>query len=167
MFVPFEKLPNSARLWIFKGERKFSAEELAIIHNRLQFFTNGWSAHGQPLQTSYLVLEDLFIVLAADETFRPASGCSIDDSVHAIREIGNLIHQDLFRRDLVSFKMGEKIETMKISDLKTAFKEGRWNENTLTFNILAGTKSQLDRAWLVSAKDTWLKRYIATEEVAR
>jgi hypothetical protein len=167
MFVPFETLPNNARLWIFQAERKFSQDELTIISSQLQLFTDSWNAHGQPLQASFQVKEDNFILLAVDESFHQASGCSIDSSVHVIREIGTLIQQDLFRRDLVSFRMGDKIETVKVSNLKTAFKEGIWNENTLTFNTLAGTKGQLENEWLVSAKTTWLNRYIAKEELAR
>lgn len=166
MFVPFETLSNSARLWIFQAESKFSPDELTIISRQLQLFINGWSAHGQPLRASFNILEDRFIFLAVDESLHHASGCSIDDSVHVIREIGNLIHQDLFRRDVVSFKMGDKLETIKVSDLKTAFKEGVWNEKTLTFNTLAGTKGQLENEWLVPAQTTWLKRYIV-KEVAR
>jgi hypothetical protein len=167
MFVPFETLPNTARLWIFQAERKLSPEEITIICNHLQLFTNTWSAHGQPLRASYQLKEDRFILLAVDESFYQASGCSIDDSVQVIRETGNLIHQDLFRRDLVSFKMGDKLETIKVSDLKTALKEGIWNENTLTFNTLAGTKGELENQWLVLAQSTWLKRYSSKQEAAR
>jgi hypothetical protein len=167
MFVPFETLSNNARLWIFQGERKFSQDEITIISNRLQLFSNGWSAHGQPLLASFQLREDRFILLAVDESLHQASGCSIDDSVHVIREIGNLIQQDLFRRDLVSFKMGDIVDSIKASNLKASFKEGVWDENTLTFNTLAATKEQLNEAWLVPAKNTWLKRYIVSEEVAR
>jgi hypothetical protein len=167
MFVPFETLSNNARLWIFQGERKFSQEELTIISNRLQLFSNDWSAHGQPLRASFQVKEDRFILLAVDESLHQASGCSIDDSVHVIREIGTLINQDLFRRDLVWFKVGDKVDSVKVSNLKTAFKEGNWGENTLTFNTLAATKDQLAELWQVPAKNTWLKRYMVNEEVAR
>lgn len=167
MFVPFDTLPETARLWIFQAEQKFSPDTVTIIHEQLQLFTNSWAAHAQPLRASFTLRNDRFIILAADESFHQASGCSIDGSVHVIREIGNLINQELFRRDLVSFKLGDGIETVKVSELKNAFKSGVWNENTLTFNTLAGTKGQLDKAWLVAAKDTWLKRYIVKEEVAR
>jgi hypothetical protein len=160
MFVPFDTLPGTSRLWIFQAEKKFTSEQLTIIHSQLELFTKQWAAHGQPLQASFQILEDRFIVLAVNESVHAASGCSIDSSVHAIKELGNLIHQDLFKRNLVSFKLGETIVTIALNELKDAFNKGIWNENTLTFNTLAGNKSQFENEWLVPAKSLWLKRYI-------
>jgi hypothetical protein len=160
MFVTFDTLPGTSRLWIFQAEQKFTPQELTIIHKQLELFTQQWAAHGQPLQTSFQVLEDRFIVLAVNERIHEASGCSIDSSVHTIKEIGNLIHQDLFKRNLVSFKMGDGIKTIALNELKDAFNKGIWNENTLTFNTLVGNKSQFENEWLVPAKSLWLKRYI-------
>jgi hypothetical protein len=159
MFVPFETLPETARLWIFQAERKFTSEELTIISSHLELFTNGWSAHGQPLQASFQIREDRFVVLAVNEKFHQASGCSIDDSTQTLKEISTLINHDLFRRDLVSFRLGDKVEVAKLSDLKNLFKTGIWNENTLTFNTLAVDKKQLESEWLTPARNTWLKRY--------
>lgn len=166
MFVPFETLPPTARLWIFQAERKFSASELTIIATHLQLFTDEWVAHGQPLRSSFQVRADRFIILAVDESLHQASGCSIDGSTRAIKELGHLLKQDLFRRDLVSFHMGDEIETFRLSELKDRFKAGEWNENTLTFNTLVADKKHLESDWLLPAKNTWLKRYIVTEEVS-
>jgi hypothetical protein len=160
MFVPFETLPETARLWIFQAERKFTSDDLTIISSHLELFTNRWSAHGQPLQASFQIREDRFVILAVNENFHQASGCSIDDSTQTLKEISTLINQDLFRRDLVSFRLGDKVEVARLSDLKNLFKTGIWNENTLTFNTLAVDKKQLESEWLIPAKNTWLKRYI-------
>lgn len=160
MFVPFDTLPATARLWIFQAERNFTSDDLTIISSHLELFTHQWSAHGQPLQASFQIRENRFIVLAVNENVHHASGCSIDDSTKALKEIGSRIQQDLFRRDLVSFRLGDKVETVKLSDLKNLFKTGFWTENTLTFNTLAVDKKQLENEWLIPAKNTWLKRYI-------
>ncbi len=166
MFVPFETLPATSRLWIFQGDRKFTSPELTIISSHLELFTNGWSAHGQPLQASFQIREDRFIILAVNENVHQASGCSIDDSTRTLKEIGNAIRQDLFKRDLVSFRLGDKVESVKLSDLKNLYKTGIWNENTLTFNTLVVDKKHLDSDWLIPAKDTWLKRYFVNEQVS-
>lgn len=165
MFVPFETLPSDARLWIFQAERKFTPTDVTIIDEHLQLFTNRWAAHGLPLEASFKVLEDRFIVLAVNQGFHHASGCSIDDSTRTLKEIGNLIGQDLLKRDLVSFHLGDKIETVKLSALKDLFKKGLWNENTLTFNTLVADKGALERDWLIPARNSWLKRYIVNEQI--
>ena len=160
MFVPFDTLPGTARLWVYQAEQKFTPEQLTIINAHLELFTKQWAAHGQPLQASFQVLENRFIILAVDEAIYAASGCSIDSSVHAIKEIGKLINQDLFKRNLVSFKMGDDVQTLSMNELKNALNQGVWNENTLTFNTLASSKSQFENEWLVPAKSLWLKRYL-------
>ena len=102
---------------------------------------------------------------AASPVGRKASGCSIDDSTRTLRDIGNAIHQDLFKRDIVLFRLGDKVESFRLSELKNLFKAGIWNENTLTFNTLVVDKKHLESDWLIPAKSTWLKRYIVNEQV--
>lgn len=165
MFVPFETLPAEARLWIFQAERKFTPTDITIIGEHLQLFTNRWVAHGLPLEASFKILEDRFIVLAVNQALHHASGCSIDDSTRTLKDIGRLIGQDLFKRDLVSFHLGDKIETVKLSAVKDLYNKAVWNENTLTFNTLVADKGELERDWLIPASKTWLKRYIVKEQI--
>ena len=165
MFVSFQHLPSDSRLWIFQAQKKFTDQEITIIDRELQLFTNDWVAHGQPLQASYQILENHFIVLAANESFHQPSGCSIDDSMRTIKHIGKQLGQDLTRRDVAYFKLGDEIVGVKISDLKNAYEQGVWNENTLTFNTLVASKLQLASGWLVPASATWLKRYIKNQEI--
>jgi hypothetical protein len=127
-------------------------------------FTTEWSAHGMPLKASFQIREGLFIILAVEEDFQHPSGCSIDDSTRAVRRIGQRIGQDLLRRDGVAFKLGDKVEAARLPQLKSLLDAGAWEENTLTFNTLVGSKKQLDAEWLVKAKETWLRRYLANKE---
>lgn len=165
MFVPFESLPPSARIWIYQSARKFTFEEKNILTGHFRAFTESWATHGNPMQVSFQLPFDHFVVLAADEGYNAASGCSIDDSVRTVKAAAELIGADLFNRNLVAFQTGPGIELIALDQLKAAHAAGRWHAGTLTFNNLITTKSQLDQ-WLVPAGSTWLKRYLSQETLA-
>ena len=166
MFVPFESISSSSRVWIYQADRKFSRQDITIISEQLKLFTEEWAAHGNPLKASFEVRYDHFILLAADEDYNAASGCSIDSSVHVIKEIERRLNVSLFDRNKVAFKKDHGVELVAIHDLKRKFLEGAWNERTLVFNNVINTKGQLDNEWLAPAGSTWVKRYVPNETLA-
>lgn len=160
MFVPFSSLPPTARIWVFQSNRPFTSPEVRFIESRLRDFTEQWTVHGSALNTSFAVEHDRFIILAADESRQTASGCSIDSSVRVLKEIEQALGVNLFDRSVVTFKVGDRIEGIPLSDLKKNFTSGSLNEDTPTFNNLVNTKAQYETEWLVPARDSWVRRYI-------
>lgn len=166
MFVPFNSISPSSRIWIFQSDRKLTATEITYLHSHLRSFTERWAAHGQPLRASFDILYDQFIALAADEAYNSASGCSIDDSVRAIKQIEEHLQVGLFNRNIVAFKKSEDVVLVTLRDLKEKYEQGTWNGDTPTFNNLVSLKNQLETDWIVPAKNTWLKRYIPSVKIA-
>lgn len=165
MFVPFESINPSSRIWVYQSDKKFTVEDKAIIEVMLQLFTEKWAAHGQPIKSSFEIRFDQFIVLVADEGYHSASGCSIDDSVRTIQEIGKQLNVDLFNRNLIAFVKNESVVLVDLPLLKQKYGEGFWDESTPTFNNLIGTKGQLENDWIVPSSKTWLKRYVPGQKV--
>jgi hypothetical protein len=166
MFVPFESLAPTSRLWIYQADRKFSSEEKAIIESKLKLFTDEWAAHGQALRSSFQIAYDQFIILAADEAVQSASGCSIDDSVRFVQEIGSQLEVDFFNRNLIAFKEASGIRLIRLTELKQKLAEGVWSANSLMFNNLVSQKSALETDWVIPSSSSWLSRYIGSEKVA-
>ena len=160
MFAPFETLADSARIWIYQAGRKFSETEKSTISTTLEAFTHSWVAHGNPLKTSFAILYDQFIVLATDENFNEASGCSIDSSVRVIRQLDQQFSLGLFDRTKIGFLKGEQLEMIPLNELPNALTEGRWKQDSMVFNNVLSTKGQLTNGWIVPANQTWLKRYL-------
>lgn len=163
MFVPFQSLPNHSRIWVYQSERKISVEEKTIISEVLKAFTEQWTVHGQPMDASFAILHDRFIILAANDQ---ASGCSIDSSVRTIKNLGDQLRIDFFNRNLIAFQNGTEITTVLLQDLKKKFEDGIWNQDSLVFNNLVSTKNELEKLWLIPAGTSWLKRYLPRETVA-
>jgi len=153
-------LEDSARIWIYQSSRKFTETEKSTISTTLEAFTHSWVAHGNPLKTSFAILYDQFIVLATDENFNEASGCSIDSSVRVIRQLDQQFSLGLFDRTKIGFLKGEQLEMIPLNELPNALTEGRWKQDSMVFNNVLSTKGQLTNGWIVPANQTWLKRYL-------
>lgn len=160
MFVPFDTISPSSRIWIYQSDRRLTNDEVAAVSTYLENFTNQWTVHGQELKTSFDIRFNQFVILAADEDYNSTSGCSIDSSVRAIKEIEQNIGVDFFNRNLIAFKKSEEVILVPLSELKQKYTDGTWEEDTLTFNNLVSLKNQLENEWLVKAGHTWLKRYL-------
>jgi len=167
MILPFEKLPDHSRIWIYQAARPFNSSELSIISDELSAFTDSWAAHGIPLNAGFDIRFNQFVILAADEHVQEASGCSIDDSVRKVKELGEKMGVDLFDRRQIAFLTGSKVITVQMENLKRDFSNGVWDAGTLVFNNVITKKGELATGWLLPADSTWLKRYLPSETVAR
>lgn len=165
MFVPFNSLPDAARVWIYQSERKLSELEKSTISASLQSFTNQWTAHNQPLKASFIIRYDQFIVLAVDESYTEASGCSIDSSVAVIRQLSNQLKVDFFNRTTVAFYIDGQVSTLAMADLKSNYEEGFWSGETIVMDNTVPTKAAFDTGWMRKANETWLKRYLSKATV--
>jgi hypothetical protein len=165
MFIPFEKINDGARVWIYQANRKFNSNEAKIISEALLTFTESWLVHGSPMQASFALRFEQFVILAADEQSSAASGCSIDGSVRTLKRLGSELAINFFDRSIVAFMKGENVFTIGSSDLKEKLNDGIWNQDSLMFNNLVGSKGDLSRFWLVPAGSTWLKRYLPRQTV--
>jgi hypothetical protein len=165
MFVPFHSLPDSARIWIYQSNRRFTSEELHAISAQLQTFTQQWAAHNQQLHTSFTILHDQFIVLAVDENVNGASGCSIDASVQAIKSISTQVQANFLNRSDVAFLIDSEVLIIPLPDLKAKLQEGVWNAETVMFNNVIQTKGELEHNWRTPAGKSWLKRYLVQATV--
>ena len=132
----------------------------------MELFTNGWAAHGQALKASYELRHDQFLLIAVDEGFNNASGCSIDASVHVIKAIEQKTGIALLGREQVAFLRGTEVFLSPVKSLKESYQDGAWNASSLMFNNVLTTKGQLENEWIVPAGNTWLKRYVQSKTLA-
>ena len=80
MYVPFDTLPDESKIWIYQSNRKLSDNEMNEIEADLKAFLENWAAHGKPLEASYQLRYNRFIIIAVNQETQPATGCSIDAS---------------------------------------------------------------------------------------
>ena len=160
MFVSFDQLPDHSRVWVYQANNIITPAVQSVIEEQLALFTSSWSAHGASLRSSFIILDDYFIALAVDESLAGASGCSIDSSTSAMKQIAAKTGIDFFDRKIVSFEIDQKVKQFGLDELKQKFKDGLLNDKTITFNTLADTVGSVRRNWRIPIQESWLKRYI-------
>jgi hypothetical protein len=106
MFVEFNELPGDARIWIYQSKRELAEKEAEGVKLKLRKFADNWLRHGEQIKGSFHILYNQFIVLGVDENFNNVSGCSIDSSVRAIKELEDEFDLDLMNKLNIAFKVG-------------------------------------------------------------
>ena len=165
MFVPIENMADGSRTWVYLSNEKLSEKHQQLIKEGLAEFCSTWSVHGQPLPSSFMILEDQFVVLVADETQLSASGCSIDSSVNALKTLQQKIGVDFFDRNLVPFEIEGQVVVIRRSDLMRKLESGQWDDTTTTFNIHSARLSEVLSRWRIQAGETWLKTYLRKRRI--
>ncbi|AXG74783.1 ABC transporter ATPase [Flavobacterium arcticum] len=159
MYVPFDTLPEESRIWIYQSNRKFSDTEIIDIENALKEFVENWAAHGTGLEASFVIKYNRFIILAINQDTQPATGCSIDASVHFIQELENKYDVSLLDKMNVTFKSGEYIAHKSLLDFKKMAKDKAVNADTIVFNNLVNTVGEWQDFWEVPAGESWHSRF--------
>ena len=118
MFVPFDQLPDNARVWIYPSSRKFSPDELLVIRQKTKAFLEQWTAHGTQLQAGLDLPYDRFIVLGLNESIQSASGCSIDTSVHFIQSLEETFKITLLDKMNVTFRNKNAIDHISLKEFE-------------------------------------------------
>jgi len=113
----FPNLPESSKVWIYQSQTPISAESQIEMQKKLDLFISGWAAHGDELFGTSAILEDYFVVLVVDEAKVKASGCSIDTSVHFIRQLGKTFQLDFFSRLNMLIENDNQKRIVHFSDL--------------------------------------------------
>lgn len=154
-----ENMPDHSRIWIYQSNRSFTESEKTFIEKQLVVFTAQWAAHGKQLTATYSILHNQFIVLAVDESFHQASGCSIDSSVAVIRHLEQETGLSLLDRSQVAFLSDEEVQVKPFNQLKAAVENGEINQETPVFNNAIQNAGEWKTSWLQPASATWLSRY--------
>lgn len=152
-------LNKSSRIWIYQSDTIFDETTEDAITRILQQFNSSWNAHHQKLHSDFLIKHHAFIILLVDESVIAASGCSIDSSVKAIKEIESTLNLNFFNRNIVAYKKEDKILLDTFASFQHKIDCGEVTLDTLVFNNLIHTLEDLDTKWEVPISNSWHKRY--------
>ncbi len=151
----YEKMPDETRVWIYQCSRALKPEEVKSIKCEGTKFAMNWLAHGQPLNAAFEIFHNLFLVFFVDENQATASGCSIDESVHFIKNIERQHELSLLDRNLVAFRTGEGVATCNFDQFMAKVQKGVVSEKTLVFNNSVTNKKDFEAKWEVPLKNSW------------
>ena len=164
MYVAFDQLPATARVWIYQASRSLTSAETISVLPTLARFTEEWTSHGRSLRASAEVLHQHFLVLGLDEAMAGASGCSIDASVRFVAQLEQHLGLELLEKSRLAFMQSGAVQLLDRRELKAAAASGTVAPDTLYFDNTLATKGELDTLWPRPAGETWLARYFGALE---
>ena len=151
------ELPGAAKVWIYQSSRKFTQGEAKTIRAKLHGFVSQWTSHKAGVVGDGALLFDLFVVLMADETQVGVSGCSVDSSVHFVKELGHEYRTNFFDRWHIAYKKGDEVIGSHRNDFEKLLESGEITDSTTVFNNLVHNKADFENKWQIPYHQSWLK----------
>lgn len=162
MTTPFDKMPDNARVWVYQSQRALTSDEQETITQNTNAFLEQWAAHGKELKTSFEIRDARFLIVAVDESFNQATGCSIDASVAFMKAVDAEYHLDLFDRTKIAFIFNGQIVIESLSTLKSKVESGEIPSSAVLVNNAVSSKKELDEDWKQPVLKSWVSRYFKT-----
>ena len=152
----FQSFATHSRTWVYQASRSLTDAEASEVKQLASGFAADWQSHGTPLKAAADVLYNRFLVMMVDEYAGSASGCSIDSSVQQIKSIEEKLNIHLLdRMDLAYLNSDSGLETVHANKISDAHEHGALNEETIVFNNMVISKSELETNWRIPLAKSW------------
>jgi hypothetical protein len=157
MYVSPNQMPADSRIWIYQSSRMLSADEIESINSKAKSFIENWTSHQIDLRSSFEIVYNIFLVIQLDEKHASAGGCSIDKSLHFIKQLESDFSISLLDRNIFAYKENDKINLLKRNEFENKVESGIINDDTIVFNNLVQTKEQFENEWEIPLSRSWIK----------
>jgi hypothetical protein len=152
---------TQTKVWIYQADRFLDDQELQTVNNALADFTADWKAHGVKLTASYEIKDRLFVIIKVVEDQQNATGCSIDASVHFMKELQSTLGINFFNRQRVAYQENGETKHCSMAEFKKLAIEGAVNADTQVFNNTVTDIDSFEKGWLTSAANSWHKMLLS------
>jgi hypothetical protein len=156
MYLPFENMPDSSRIWIYQANQDYVDDQVNYLETVIGMRLKDWAAHGDPLVGGVKIFYNRFVVIALDQSLNNASGCSIDASTSWLKELGAELNINFFDRSVL-YLQNETLNSVDFLQVKNAIIGGEIKPETIIFNNLVSTKADFNSNWKIQAINSWLK----------
>ena len=156
MLVPFSKISEHSKLWIFPSSRKFYQQEIPKIKAFIEDFLNSWQDNGENVQGSYLLKYNRFILISADTSDKNLSIEAHDLLTDFILKLETKLNVLLLDKINVCYKQGEFVQYKEFKEFKELLKNKSVSNKTVVFNNMITTKEELEYYWEINIMDSWL-----------
>lgn len=160
MFVPFEKIPNTAKIWVYFITQNIDYQKIDKLNNLLTDFLNAWTAHQQNLFASFQIIENKILIIAVDEQAAQASGCSIDTSVKTLKLIEQQLGINLLESNLVLFQNNEnEVFNVYLNEIKQNIENKTITKDSFLFDRTLTKLEDWQKKGKIKVGESWAKRY--------
>jgi hypothetical protein len=160
--VPFDTLPDSARVWVFGSDRPLSDEATEILMKAVEDHLAEWKAHGEPLTAAYEWRFGRLLVVGVDQRTAGASGCSIDGLFHVLQSIESQLGARLVGGGRVFYRDSNgEVQSVERHELKALRDSGAIRENSVVFDTSLTDLGSLREGFERPARKSWAAGMLA------
>ena len=154
MLVEFDKISDDSRIWVYASDKRLTIDQQHYILDSISNHVKDWKSHQKPLKAAVTILENYFIIVALDESYQKASGCSIDTLQKNTQDIEKELNISILGRlNVYVIKKGE-IESIPLFKLKDSV-----DHDTLFYDLTINYKKEIE-TYLKPIKDGWCSNYL-------
>ncbi|RLD21750.1 MAG: hypothetical protein DRI69_03200 [Bacteroidetes bacterium] len=154
------QFPETARVWIYQGNKVLNASEVPGLDAHIGHFTDKWTSHNVALRATGALVHHRFVVLVVNDMHTGVGGCSIDSSVQFVRNLGEEYGMDFMDRMNFAYLASDEVRTVHKDELPALYAAGKVDDNTLFFDNLVNTKKDFVESWLKPLGESWMKRFV-------
>jgi hypothetical protein len=167
MNVSFNQMPPSARAWVYTSSKILTSVEAHLLVERLTPFLAEWSSHGTPLKAACQVMDQAIVVVAVENGFEAASGCSIDKCVRLLKDLEQELQLSLLDRLRVVYKAFDlaPIQVWTLAEFKKRLATGEISTEGMVVDTQVATVGELKGNLWQGLKDSWLARFLPSTAV--
>ena len=158
----FKGFNAASKVWIYSSDKPINDSMAKEINEKIALFTTQWTAHDVALKATGTVLYNRFIILCVDESQTNASGCSIDKSVHFIKQIEQGYGIQLFDRLTIYYLENGELASFHFNAISQKVESGEIDQQTKIFDATLTQLCALRDGFIKEAGNSWLGRFITT-----
>jgi hypothetical protein len=157
--VPFDTLPDSARIWVFASDRPLLGASADKLLAAVDQFLSEWKAHGVPLRCGREWRDGRFLAVGVDITAEHASGCSIDGLFRTLQQLEKTIGSRLVGGGRVFYRTKSGIEMATPEQFSERVKGGDVALETPVFDISLTDAAHWRTRFEQPAGRSWTARF--------
>ncbi|MFO7588990.1 MAG: hypothetical protein R6X22_13125 [Gemmatimonadota bacterium] len=160
--VPFDRLPDDARVWCFAADPAPGPREAAKLLDEMRDFVEAWTAHREALRAGLDWRLHRFLCVAVDESGAGASGCSIDALTDRLRRLESDLGTSMLDASPVWFRDGSgTIRAVPREAFREMAGRGEVGPDTTVFDLTVARLGDLRAGRMEKpARESWHARLL-------
>tara|TARA_B100002052_G_C15732009_1_gene529116 strand:+ start:134 stop:607 length:474 start_codon:yes stop_codon:yes gene_type:complete len=156
MYVPFDKIDENAKCWIYILEKNinFESDEINLI---LKSLCEKWKSHNNEVVSSFQIYRDRYIILFAEEGI---SGCSIDSSNRLLRYELDRLNINVMPNSKIGIFIENKIKLEDRSSIINLIQANKLKPKDKMINTTVTNKKEYNKNWILEINKSWLTNFI-------
>ena len=155
--VPFETLPDAARVWVFGSDRPLVGADADRLLAEVDRFLSQWKAHGVPLLCARDWRDEHLLTIGVDSTREDASGCSIDGLFRVLQTIERPLGTRLVGGGRVFYRdAAGEVQCVTRAQLEELGDRGAITADTAVFDTGITTAGTWRERFEAPARETWV-----------